>query len=1035
MNIPEISVKRPVATLMLILCIVLIGVVAFTRLTVELMPDISFPLLTISTSYEGVAPEEIEKLLTKPIEDAVRTIPNVKKVRSTSSEGGSTVVVEFNWGTDLSEASNDVRDRLGIIKKFLPEDADSPVLIKMDIKSIPVAALTISSNRDLAQLGDFSEDVIEPQLERIKGVAGLIPIGGLVREFLIETDGEKLKAYGLSLDTIKQKLYYENLNITGGSITRGPTEFTLRSIGEYKNVKEIQNTVLTVFNGAPVYVKDIAIVKDTYEEVQGYARTKGKNTVAIIVRKESDANTVEVSDRVLAAIPEIEKTLPSDVKLNKAFDTAEMIRTSINSLQEEALLGAFFAAFLVFLFLRDLRPTIIITLSIPFSFLVAFILMYFQKFTLNILTLGGLMIALGRVVDDSIVVIENTYRHIQLGEERKKAAVMGANEVLMPISAATLTTVVVFLPFIFARGMAGELFKSFSLTVTYALMASLFVAITLVPMMVSIVIRKKSRELEKEEKKGAIHAIKEEYGKILFWSLHNRVKVLITAFLLFAGSLTLIILTSQEFMPKSDEGQFMSQITLPVGSSLEETSKVMKKLDDFVMKNPNVDDTFSYLGKSRMGNANAQGTAQGLNTGMLMVRLKDRDKRTITTDEMTDIFRDFTRTLPGVKVQVQDMGAMNASSPVEIKVSGYDLETLKKISDNVLEEIKKIPGIADPKSTIEEGSPELQIVYDRDRLSQFGLTVGQISTIVRTAVRGDVTTKVRQKGKEINLRVRLKETQRNSIEDIKNISISTPMGFQISLRDVADITSTKGYGVIYRDSQKRLVTISANLSERKLGDVIKDVKNVLANKISVPLGYFIEFGGQYEDMQETFSDLMTVLLMSIILIYMIMAAQFESLLHPFTILFSLPFAVTGAFLALFITGSSFDVTSFIGVILLMGIVVTNAIILVDYINQQRSKGLEITEAIITAGKIRLRPILMTAFATIFAMLPAAIGTGEGSEQMKGMAIAVIGGLFTSTILTLLIVPIVYLILNNLKNWLSKKRGHHEHLSGTASPTL
>ena len=1011
MNIPEISVKRPVATLMLILSIMLVGVYGFINLTIEFMPDIAFPFLTISTTYTGVAPEEMEKLVTKPIEDIVSTVSNVKQVSSTSQEGSSAVSVEFNWGTNLADASNDLRDRLGMVKRYLPEDCDDPMIFKYSTKTMPILFLSVKGKRDLAQLQDLGEDVVKPMLERIKGVGNLIIFGGLTKEFRVEIDREKLKAYNLSFALIKQSLAMGNMNVTGGRILRGPKEFTITSKGELQSVEDIENIVVTTKNETPVYIKDIGIVKDTYAEQRMYAQSFKENSLAMIVQKEADANTVEVAEKVLKNIPEIEKKLPPDVKLVTVVDMSRFIRASIENMERSALEGGILAAILIFLFLRNVNSTIVICLSIPISFLVTFIFMYFQKFTLNIMTLGGLMIAIGRLVDDSIVVLENTFRHLYIEKDRETAAIKGATEVTMPITAATLTTIIVFLPLVFAKGIAGELFKSFALTVTYALLASLFVAITLVPMFCSKILNKEKLKPEKES--GLYHSLKEWYGNILAKSLEKRKRTLIYAFTFFAFSLILIVFVGKEFSPSTDEGSFIGNLKLPIGTALNETKKTIDQIEDFLVKLPEIEAEVSFMG-SMAGAGGPRGSGTDINMAMMAVKLKPVAQRKRSTNDIVDELRKFAKLIPGAKFSTQSNTMMGGSStPIEIQITGDDFNTLEDIAYQIENTLQHIKGVIDIKNSLEEGKPEWNIHYDKQKLALYGLTLSQVANEVKDALNGGIASRMRQKGKEFNLIVQLEQAQRSTITDIADLPILSPIAGGITLQNIAVMDTGKSPSIIERFESKRLAKVTADIKDRPLNEIIKDINDKLP-KINVPMGYFIKFGGEFKDMQETFRDLFLVLIFAIVLIYMIMAAQFESLKHPLSIMFSLPFAISGAFIALFITRQTLNIASFIGIILLMGIVVTNAIVLVDFINQQRRAGMPIKEAIVSAGKIRLRPILMTAISTMIALLPAALGLYEGSEQMQGMSIAAIGGLFTSTILTLVIVPIMYIILEGKK---------------------
>lgn len=1015
MNISELSVKRPVSILMVMLIIVIIGIVAFSRLTIDLMPKIDYPVITVITNYEGVAPAEIEELVSKPIEESVSTVSGIKKISSTSQEGTSLVVAEFNWGTNLDTAIADIRERLSIIQDFLPKDVSSPMVIKMDISAMPIMALTIASSRDLAQLKDLAKDVIATRIERIKGVGQVMIMGGLIREVLIEVDINRLKAYNISILEIAQKLNIENTNKSCGKIIRGPSEYTLRSIGEFQKIEEMEKIIVAIREGNPVYLKDVAEVKDTFKEIRGFGKLKGQQTIGMIIRKEADANTVAVTDEILRQMPVIQRYLPVDVKIRKVFEIAKYIRQTIHSTKWSGIEGGVLVVVVLFLFLRNFRPTIIVAIAIPFSIITAFIFMYFKGFTINIMTLTGIIIAMGRLVDDAIVVIENIFRHLSLGKGRSEAAIIGASEVSMPIIASTLTTVAVFFPLVFVTGIAGELFKAFGWVIAYALFASLLVAITLTPMMASRMLR-----VQTNGGKEAIwyHYIRERYGLILVWCLAHKRRVITFACILFVLSLILIAVTPQEFMPKSDAGSFMAQLKMPVGTSLKQTSGAVSIIEKKILEIQGIEEVFTFTGEQESGGSARAGSmgmgeVSGVRTGMIMITLKDKHQRKVTTADVVSKIRRIVSSIPGATIEISDISSvtMGSKSPVEIKISGADLAVLKRISEDITQIISRIEGVVDVSTTMQEGNPEFQIIYNREKLSRSNLSVGQVDTVIKMAVAGDVWTRLRQKGEEIDIRVRVKESQRKEIEDIRNIPLLTPYGSQILLRDVASIVPTKGTGNIKRFNKKRQISITANLAGRKLGDVMQEVKSALT-KVDLPPGYLIDFGGEYEDMTKTFQDLGLMLIFAIILVYMIMASQFESLIHPLTIMTCLPFAVTGVFLALFITGQSLNISSFIGIIMLVGIVVTNAIILVDFINQQRKSGLEIKEAVVSAAKIRLRPILMTAICTLFALLPLAMALREGEEQMQGLAIGVMGGLTTSTILTLIIVPVVYIIFDN-----------------------
>jgi len=1020
-NLPEIAVNRPITVLMITLAVVLLGGFCFYQLAIDLLPDITFPVITVITSYEGVSPQEIERLLSEPIEGALSTVTGVKHVSSTSMKGTSAVMVEFDWGTDLDEASAEARDRLNMISAFLPDDADDPVILKFDISAMPVMLLKVhsTSGRDPYETLEIVEDIVKPRLEQIDGVAMAMIMGGREREFNVRVDLGAMKAYNLDFNTLAAIIRYENVNISGGSVIHGFTEYSVRSVGELPTAEEIGEIVIGNMDGTLIRVKDVAEVEDGYKEKKGFSLTKHQESIAVMVRKQSGANTVKVVDLVLKQLPQIQEALPEDIKVEKAFDMSRMIRISIRNMLWAALEGGLLAVFIIFIFLRNLRPTIVAGIAIPTSILVAVIFMYFQNMTINVLTLGGLTIALGRLVDDSVVVVENTFRHIQMGEAPIKSAVAGASEVAMAITVSTFVTVIVFLPLVFVTGIAGVMLEEFALTVTYSLMASLFVALIVVPAFAS---RFFSERMAEKKEWQAYNRLREWYGRVIAWCLNNRWKVLITCMALFFGSLALLLIVEKEFIPKFEESDFMVAIELPKGTPLEETEEVVGPVYDYLTSVEGIESEFVLFGEiSEGGMGQMVGLTPGPNTAFLLVVMKDRGDRDISYDELTSNIREMVKDIPGANMEINTLSTMimGGRKPLTIEITGYEIDKLSDYATQVETVLEDTAGVTDISNTMTKGKPEIEITYNRQKLSQMGLTVGQVANTIKIALEGAVVSRIRIKGKEVDIRIRLAEEDRKSIDDVGEIPLMSPMGFTVPLREVADIAYTISPAEIHHKDQRRLAELSANIEGRTLETVVVDVKEEV-DDISFEQGYLVNFAGEYEDMIESFKSLGLMLVMAIILIYMIMAAQFESLLHPLSIMFSMPFAATGAFLALFITNQTLCITSFIGLILLMGIVVTNAVVLVDYVNQlRRKKGLGRMEALVEGGKVRLRPILMTALATIFAMIPGALALREGQDMEQGMGIVVIGGLITSTILTLVIVPIVYSLLDE---WAERVKG-------------
>ncbi|MEW6686668.1 MAG: efflux RND transporter permease subunit [Candidatus Edwardsbacteria bacterium] len=1022
MRLAEFPVKRPVTVVMMMLIIVVLGGLSLSRLTVDLMPQMKFPNISVVTTYSGVAPEEIEKSLTRPLESAIRTVPGIKNVKSTSQEGSALITAEFAWGTDLDEISAAIRDRIGMIRKFLPEGIDEPLVLKMDISQIPVVFLSLRGERELSELQKLADDNIAPRLERVNGVASVSSLGGRTREIQVRVAKSGLLAYGLSLDQIVNRIRFENLNVSAGTLKETQEQFLLRGLGEFKTLTELENLVVGAKSGTPIYLKDIAQITDAFADETGISRTNKKQGVSLIVQKETDANTVQVADRVKKLLSQINRELPSGVELVTVFDLSEMIGNSINALKRSALEGGILAFVIIFLFLLRFRPTFVVSLSIPLSILVAFVCMYFSKMTLNIMTLGGLVLALGRLVDDSIVVMENIFRHLRLEKGAKEAAVEGTSEVATAVMSSTLVTVVVFLPIVFATGVAGQLFKAFGACVFYSLMASLLVAFTVVPMLSSKFYRF-GKGVGEEKEKGIYHAVREFYGKVLAWALSNKGKVISVAGIIFVITGVLFSLIGKEFLPQMTSGMYQIQVELPMGSSLNATEKLVGRIENRAMQFPDLDKVTSIVGTSKMQERHAamSGTMQGSNTAQVMLRMLKGSKRVTPEREIYSAIKRIAQENPEAKVSLVQSGSMlfGTSRAIEVKIYGTDLETLRKLSENIKTEMQRISGLRDVASSMEKGSPELAMHFDRQRVANYGLTVGQVAQSVGTAVEGQVASLYHEAGEEIDIRVRLKEDDRKTLEDIKDVPIASPLGFIQPLRDIAEVKHREGPGIIRRENAKRLATVSADLSGRSLSKVSNDIARMLA-KIKLPEGYFTEFGGQQKDMAETFLSLLLVLSLAILLVYMILASLYESLIHPLTIMFSVPFAFTGAIIALFIAGIPLGVTAFIGLIMLVGIVSTNAIVLIDFVLKSRQRGLARREAIVEAGKIRLRPILMTALATLFAMLPVALGKAEGMELQIPLGIAVVGGLFTSTLLTLIVIPCVYEIFDEIGVRITKR---------------
>ena len=1024
MRLPEFSVNRSVTVLMLIGIIVVLGIISLSRLPIEVMPDLTYPTASVITTYEGAASEDIETLVTKPIEAAASKVKNIKTVDSISQEEISIVMVEFEWGSNIDFAAQDMRDAIGVVEDFLPEGIDKPIVIKFDPALIPIIAYGITGERDLRDLRTLVKDQIKDRLEMVDGVANCMIMGGREREIQVRIDREKLEALNIPIQQVISTLRYENLDLSGGHITRGYTEYLLRTLGEFENLDQIRNTVITVRDQKPVYLKDFANVYDTHTEIRNYSRTNKKNGLILAVAKESGANDLEVASGIKKKLEEIKKDIPSDIKIYTALDQGRITQLMISTTAKDAIWGGLLAVTILFLFLRSWRPTLSIALSIPLSILATFIAVYFAGFSLNIMTMSGLALGVGMLVSNAIIVIENIFRHLEEGKNRNQAAIVGTGEVGMAITASTLTTIAVFLPLLYATGIAGKLSQGLALTVTFALIGSLFTALTLVPMMASKIFKKEKskRNYERDFGERGFNFLKDWYKRTLVIALRHRVKVSLAAIGVFVLSMCLLPFVGKEFMPAIDPGLVIIKVKMPVGTSLEETDRVVQQVEDIMMRQKEADVLGSFTGLMEGTKLDVAFSGSGIgNTGvneaMIFAHLLDKSKRRRSSIEIQDNIRKQFPQIEGAKIEFIDLARFITSGgtgqiPIEIKIFGKDLLTLEKTAFEMMAKIKPVQGLYDIDTTLRYGKPELQFIIDRDRASQLGLNVGQIASVMRANFEGQVATRYRTAGDEFDLRVQYRDEDTQTFDDVKRAVIFSSLGSQHHLEDVAEIIEGKGPVKLYRENQARKTTVTANFSGRDLGSILNDIK-ARVDKMNLSSGYFVEYGGEAQRMRETFVALGSVFILAILLIYMIMAAQFESLVHPLTVMFTVPFGLIGVILILLLTGNSLSMVSLLGVIILTGVVVNNGIVLVDYVNQLRAKGMSKDEALIQGGVTKLRAVLLTAATATFGMLPMAISSSEGSELRSPMALAVIGGLVVSTFLTLIIVPTVYSILDDI----------------------
>ncbi len=1025
MKLPDFSVNRKVTTAMLAMILVVLGFIALTKLGLDFFPDIEFPTVSVITTYRGASPEDIENTITKPLEQVINSVGGVKKVNSITSEGVSLVLVEFEWGTNLDFAAQDVRDQIGLYRSYLPEDASNPLVVKFSLSQIPVIFYGITSGRmPTYELQQLIKDEVSSRLDRIEGVASAQVFSTDIREILVDINKAALESLGLSLDQILLALRMENLNLPGGRIVERHYEFLVRSLGEFKSTNDIRNTVVgSTQVGQPIYLRDVADVKDTMKEARYLARIQGQKAVYLIINKRSGANTVITAKDVKKELAKISQILPPDIKFYSVFDQSDMIQQAVDRTVNNAVVGGFLAILFILIFVQNWRPTITIALAIPLSIITTFIAFYLAGYTLNLLTLGGLALGVGMLVDNAIVVIENTFRHIEEGKPRNEAAKIGASEVGMAITASTLTTIAVFFPMVFARGITGKLTRGLALAIAFSLIASLFVALTIVPLVASLLFKVSARQNKEGVTRlaGRFDKARNFYRKLLKWSLERRWRVLGGTLGLFLLSLAIIPFLGTEFMPSMDRSMFILSVKMPVGTSIEETDRVVQIVENLMAQEPLIKVITAQVGSQAEDNpADAAGGfgIEGTHHGLLWVGLVDRNKRKLTDAQILERIRGKLPKLKDVKFEALDMSQMmmgGAGSAVEIKIFGKELPVLKEIADNMVNRINNVEGLRDVTHSLAKGKPEYHISVNREQASRMGLMVSQVADAVQTAALGKVATRYREGDEEIDIRIRFDEKFRDTVDDIRNIPIMTPLKTMARLDQVASISRGEGPIKITRENQARVVTVSANIAGRDLGSVVRDIKTRTAEiEKGLPSGYFVEIGGQYEQMTDAFKIMAGAFALATLLVYMIMASQFESFLHPFIIMFTIPLAIIGVILALLVSGQPISLAALIGVILLAGIAVNNAIVMIDYINQLKRRGVEKKEAILQGCVTRLRPVLVTALTTIVGMLPMAISTSEGSEMRAPMAITVLGGLTATTFLTLFVIPIIYSLFDKVK---------------------
>jgi CzcA family heavy metal efflux pump len=1031
MDLIKGSLKNPVARFMMAIGIILLGTIAFQHLAIDLFPDISYPVVSISTEYEGASPEDIEISLTRPIEKRVSRIQNVRFVSSRSREGLSSVILEFYWGTNLDVAATDIQQALNQIKDGFPEEAKESVIYKFDPSSISVLTLSVSGPMDEYRLRELAEDFIAPRIESLKGVASANVSGGKIREIQVELDRRKLEGLNLSIDKVSEAVKAGHQDLPGGNLKGEKRDYMVRTLGRTAEFRDIEEIVVQQHNGVPVRIKDIGRVTDGFEDSETEVHVNGTSGVIISILKQIGGNTVSTVDNVLNALPQIQKELPKGVTIRVVSDQSTFIRKSIKNLQHEAIMGALLAVAIILIFLGSGTSTLIIAHSIPISIISTFVLLYFGNFSLNIMTLGGLALGVGRLVDDAIVVLENINRHIELGEHPEEASYKGAKEVSMPVIAATVTSIIVFIPLAFVKGVAALLFLQMAYTVAFSLLASLFDSLTLVPVLTAKFLkpRRDSKKVPWTQKifqktRPFFLWVDQHYQSLLDLSLSHRRTVISGVVGIFVGTLFLIPLLGTDFFPKTDEGQLRMTVRLPVGSSLDETVKAVSKVEGIVFEDvPELKSLWARAGSGKGRSVIFSGRFAGSHTGMVSLMMVQLSERSRSADMIASSLREKIRQIPGAIISIYPGGLVTRiitfgnDDPIDVEILGYDLATGSRLAKEVEGYLREVRGVTDIQVGREDGLPEYQVRVRQDRAAALGLTTSRVAGIVRRAVEGteglessiyiDPNT-----GREHNVRVRLREEDRKRPEDLVRIPLPVSSGKIVPLENVVDVKHILSPIQLERKYQQRIIHVTTNTSGRDLGSIAAEIEKKVS-QMKIPEGFSVNLKGARLEQQEAFRNLVFALALAILLVYMVLASQFGSLLHPFLIMFSVPLGFIGVLWALFLTGNTLSVVSFIGIIMMVGIVVSNAIILVDYINRLRKEqGVELKEAIVRAGRIRLRPILMTTLTTICGLVPMALGLGEGAEANASLAIAVIGGLSVSTFLTLVFVPTLYFIVEN-----------------------
>ncbi len=1033
MKLYEASVKKPITTAIIFVAVVVLGLFSLSKLSIDMLPDIEMNQAIVIVTYPGASAEDVENNVSKTLESALSTVSDLKKIKSTSKENTAVINVEFNWGTDLDAAVNDMRDKIEMVKSYLPDGCSNPIIMKISTDMMPVVMYSATSEESSQALYKILEDGVANPLNRINGVGSVSISGAPQREISVNIDPQKLEAYNLTIEQIGGAIAKENVNTPGGSIDIGSETYSLRIEGEMKESDILNNVIVSNYGGKSVYLKDIAIVRDSVQEKAQESYVNGRKGATIVIQKQTGANSVEVVKKIREQLPQIQKNLPKDIQFEEVMNTTDNIENSIASLVETVLLAFLFVAIVVIFFLGQWRATIIIMLTIPISLIASFIYLLVTGNTLNVISLSALSIAIGMVVDDAIVVLENITTHIERGARPREAAIYGTNEVGVAVIASTLTIFAVFLPFTMMGGMAGIMFKQLGWMVCIVMAISLICALTLIPMLSATMLKKDRTNSKVFEKlyspiRKALDNLDVFYAKCLTWVVRHKTVTIISGIFVFVGSLMLSFGIGSEFIPQSDNSQISGNFQLPVGANVERSKVIAKQFETNIKKKYPEITTLSYtvgIPSEDDNNSWAQMQTSGSNYVSFRIKLSDLKERKRDIFEISEGIRQELSTYPELykyNVAAGGSNGMTSGSTVDVEILGYDFDVTEKIAKEIKEKMSNTKGFRDVTISREDYKPQYQIEFDREKLALNGLNVATASSFIRNRMNGMTASLFREDGEEYKIKVRYDKEHRQSIEDIENIMIYNTSGKAIRLNEVAKVVEKFSPPSIERQDRERIVKVSATLYGETLDKATKNLQSQI-DKMAIPSNIGVEIGGTLEEQQESFADMGLLAVLIIMLVYFVMAAQFESLRYPFIIMFSIPFALTGVLIALFVTGGTINMMSAIGSIMLIGIVVKNGIVLVDYINLNRERGMGITTAVINGGKSRLRPVIMTTATTVLGMIPMAIGFGEGAELWQPMGVVIVGGLTVSTLITLILIPTLYCVFasREVKTYRNKHR--------------